>query len=77
MQLIKVVIVAGICLMLAGCTPVSSFKGLLTLLLPLAAALGATTGWFYDRCEDRVSKKVELLDQLVSDHQRQYHNTEN
>jgi hypothetical protein len=69
MQLIKVVIISGICVMLAGCTPISSVKGLLSLLLPVIAALGATTGWFYDRCEDRVIKKVEELDTLVANHQ--------
>ena len=74
MQLTKILIVAGFCLILAGCTPIVGFKGLLTLLLPLFAALGATTGWVHNRCEDRVCKKARELDTLVTNHKAQYHN---
>ena len=77
MQLTKILIVVGFCIIIAGCTPITGFKGILTLLLPGIAALGATIGWIYGRCEDRVHQKAKTLDTLVSNHKAQYHNQEN
>jgi hypothetical protein len=69
----KILILAGVCLLLGGCAPVAGVKGIVALVASLMAAAGAGWGMMYTKEENRVCRKAQELDNAVSVHEEKYH----
>ena len=69
----KILILAGLCLLLGGCAPVAGIKGIAALVVSLMAAAGAWWGMVNTKEENRVCRKAQELDNAVSVHVEKYH----
>ena len=73
MSTLRIIALAGLCFLLAGCAPVVGIKGIAALVFSLMAAVGAGWGMMYDKYENRVCQKAQALDDAVTVHVEKYH----
>ena len=76
MSTMRFVIIAGICLLLAGCDPVTGIKSVAALVLSIVAIAGAGLGLLQQNHEHAVYQKARDLDNAITIHEKQYHRPE-
>ena len=73
MSTIKFVAVVGMCLLLGGCVPVTSVKGVAALIISVVAIVGAWFGLVRQNHEHVVCQKARDLDNAITIHEDKYH----
>ena len=73
MSTARVLTVVGVCLLLAGCAPVTGGKSLIAIIAMVISVGAAAWGITHNRDEDRVVRKAEELDRKVDEHIAKYH----
>ena len=76
MSTTKFVIIAGLCILLAGCDPVTGIKSIAALVLSIVAMAGAGLGLLQQNHEHTVYQKARDLDNAITIHEKKYHQTE-
>lgn len=73
MSTARILALVGVCVLLAGCAPISSIQSIIALGVALLAVAGAAWGITTDRDENRVCLKAQELDKEVTAHEEKYH----
>ncbi len=73
MSIVKTVALVSVCILLAGCAPISSIQSIIALGVALLAAVGAAWGITTDRDVNRVCLKAQELDKEITAHEEKYH----
>ena len=76
MSTMKFVIIAGVCLLLAGCAPITGVKSVAALILSIVAMAGAGLGLLQQNHEHTVYQKARELDRTITIHEQKYHRPE-
>lgn len=70
---LKAAALVGLCLLLAGCAPVTGVKSVIAIVAMLVSVVAAWVGLSRCKEEDRVVQKGRDLERMVADHVRKYH----
>lgn len=73
MSTTKIAVLVGLCLLLGGCVPASSIKGIAAIVIPVIAAVGAWFGFIRQNHEHEVCQKARDLDKAIKIHEETYH----
>lgn len=69
----RIASILGLALLLTGCAPITSTRGLISLAVAFIAVAASLWGITHGKAEERVCQKANALDRKVTQHVEKYH----